>query len=62
MMKGSDKWQVVQEKLEELQKLVDENWDKGEWELAVLGEKTIRTVEQSKAFAEEMRQRANDSY
>ncbi len=62
MMKGSDKWQVVQEKLEELQKLVDGNWDKGEWELAVLGEKTIRAVEQSKAFAEEMRQRANDLY
>ena len=59
-MKGSDKWHVVEEKLEELQKIVEENWEKGEWELAILGESTIRTVEQSKAAAAEMRQRAND--
>ena len=60
IMEGSDKWQVVQEKLEELRRLVEENWDKGEWQLAVLGESTIRVVEQSKASAKEMRQRAND--
>lgn len=60
MMKGSDKWHVVEEKLEELRKLVAENWDKEEWELAVLGESTIRTVEQSKAAAAEMRQQASE--
>ena len=59
MMKESDKWQIIEEKLGELRKLVEENWNKGEWQLAVLGESTIRTVEQSKASAEEMRQRAS---
>ena len=59
MIKGSDKWQIVDEKLEELRRLVEGNWDKGEWELAVLGEGTIRTVEQSRASAQEMRQRAD---
>lgn len=59
-MKDNDKWQMVEEKLSELRALVKENWDKGEWELAVLGEGTIRTVEQAKASAEEMRQRASD--
>lgn len=29
MIKSSDKWQVVEEKLEELRGLVEENWDKG---------------------------------
>ena len=62
MIKGSGKWQVVEEKIEELRRLVGENWDKGEWELAVRGENTLRTVEQSKMSAEEMRQRANDLY
>ncbi len=59
-MKGSDKWHVVEEKLEELRRLVEENWDKEEWELAVLGESTIRTVEQSKAAAAEMRQQTGE--
>ncbi len=59
MMKESDKWQIIEAKLEELRTLVEENWTKGEWQLAVLGESTIRTVEQSKASAEEMRQRTN---
>ncbi len=59
MIKGSDKWDVVEEKLEELRGLVEENWAKGEWELAVLGESTIRTVEQSKTAAAEMRRRVS---
>lgn len=58
-MKSSAKWQDVENKLDELRRLVEENWDKEEWELAVLGESTIRTVEQSKISAEEMRQRAS---
>ncbi len=60
MIKSSDKWQAVEEKLEELRRLVEENWKKGEWELAVFGESAIRTVEQSKASAAEMRQRAGE--
>lgn len=60
MMQGSDKWDMVEEKLEELRRLVGENWDKEEWELAVLGEGTIRTVEQSKAAAAEMRQQVSE--
>lgn len=60
MLKNNDKWQVVEEKLAELRRLVEENWDKGEWELAALGESTIRTVVQSKATAEKMRQQTND--
>ncbi len=60
MIKSSDKWQAVEEKLEELRMLVEENWKKGEWELAVFGEGAIRTVEQSKASAAEMRQRAGE--
>ncbi len=59
MMQESDKWQIIEEKLGELRRLVEENWNKGEWQLAVLGESTIRTVEQSKVSAEEMRQRAS---
>lgn len=60
MIEGSDKWQMVEEKVEMLRRLVEENWDKGEWELAVLGEGIIRTVEQSKASAQQMRIRANN--
>ena len=60
MMKGSDKWYLVEEKLAELRGLVEENWGKEEWQLAVLGESTIRTVEQSKAAAAEMRQQASE--
>lgn len=59
-MKSSDKWDMVEEKLEELRRLVEENWDTREWELAVLGEGTIRVVEQSKTAAAEMRQRVNE--
>ncbi len=59
MMKESDKWPIIEEKLGELRRLVEENWNKGEWQLAVLGESTIRTVEHSKASVEEMRQQAS---
>ena len=45
MMKESDKWQIIEEKLGELRRLVVENGNKGEWQLAVLGESTRRTVE-----------------
>jgi hypothetical protein len=60
MIESSARWQAVEEKLKELQNLVENNWDKGEWELAVLGESTLRTVEQSKTAAANMRQCANE--
>ncbi len=60
MIERSDKWQMVEEKMKELRELVEKNWDKGEWELAVFGESTIRTVEQAKITAENMRQSADD--
>jgi len=60
MIKSSNTWREVEEKLEELRGIVEEKWDKGEWELAVLGESTIRTVEQSKVSAQEMRHHTND--
>ena len=59
-MTNISKWQAVEEKLAELRSLVGENWSRGEWELAALGERVIRTVEQSKASAREMRQKADD--
>jgi hypothetical protein len=60
MMNGSKNWQMVDERLEELRRLVVENWNKGEWKLAVLGLSTIKTVEQSKAVAEQMREKASE--
>ncbi|MBL7166100.1 MAG: hypothetical protein ISS55_06420 [Dehalococcoidales bacterium] len=60
MIKSSGKWLAVEEKLADLRKIVDENWDRGEWEMAVLGTGVIRVMEQSKANAMEMRQRADD--
>ena len=60
MLKSSEGWLAVEEKLAELRTIVDDNWRRGEWELAELGTGVIRAVEQSKANAVEMRQRAED--
>ena len=60
MTEGSAKWRTVEEKLAELRQLVDRNWDKGEWDSALLGTDIIRTVEHSKSSATDMRQRARD--
>ncbi len=60
MTDGSAKWRAVEEKLAELRELVDRNWDRGEWDTALLGTDIIRTVERSKSNAAEMRQRARD--
>ncbi len=54
-MKASDKWQVVEEKMEELRQLVEEAWEGREWERAIRGENTLRIVEQSKATMEDFR-------
>ncbi len=53
-MESSDKWLAVAAKLEELRVLTDRNWEKGEWEFAALGQRVIRTVEQSRFSAKEM--------
>lgn len=47
-MKAENKWQMVEERQAELRRLTEEAWNKNEWELAALGERTLRTVEQSK--------------
>ncbi len=56
-MSTNQTWQLVEEKIEELQKLAHEAWQKSEWELAVLGESTIRTVKQSKAVVEHLKRK-----
>ncbi len=48
-LKTNRKWRMVEEKKEALRKLVEEKWKKEDWELAALGERTLRTVEESKA-------------
>ncbi len=59
MIDGSEKWRLVEEKLAELRRLVEENWNNGEWQLALMGENIIKTVEKSQAQAAEMRQQTN---
>ena len=60
MLRNSEGGLVLEEKLAELRRVVAENQNRGEWELAVLGTGVIRAVEQSRASAMEMRQRADD--
>lgn len=57
MMSSKHKWQEVEEKVDELRGLVDQAWQKGEWELAILGESTLRAVEQSKTAVELLKRR-----
>ena len=47
-------WDLVKEKQEELSKLTEEAWRKGEWELAALGERTMRTAAKSIAASAKM--------
>lgn len=54
-MNKNDTWKLVQEKQAELRRLTEQNWKSGEYELAVLGEKTLRTVEQSSAAVNDLR-------
>ncbi len=56
-MKTSDKWRLVEEKIEELRRLVEDAWEKGEWEVAIRGESTLRMVEQSKVALEDLKRR-----
>lgn len=57
-MKADHTWRMVKEKKEVLRKLVEEGWGEEDWELAALGERTLRTVEQSKATVEALRTKA----
>lgn len=59
MINGNEKWQQVEEKLSELRGLVEENWNNGDWQLALTGENIIKTVEKSQVQAANMRQRTN---
>ncbi len=49
---------MVEEKKEVLRTLTEEGWNKGDWELAALGERTLRTVEQSEAILELLKAKA----
>ncbi len=60
MTANSEKWLQIEEKLEELHRVVEENRNKGEWEMAILGTGIIRVVEQSRVNAAALRQRADD--
>ena len=60
MNTDNEKWLQAEEKLNELRRVVEENRNRGEWELAVLGTGIIKVVEQSKVRATELRQRADD--
>jgi hypothetical protein len=53
-MDTKSKWQLVKEKQEELSRLTEDAWQKGEWELAALGERTMQTVAESITASEEM--------
>ncbi len=55
---ANNKWRMVEEKKEVLRELVEERWKKEEWELAALGERTLRTVEQSEAILELLKTKA----
>ena len=54
-MNTKETWDLIKEKQEELRQLTDQNWRNGEWELAALGERTLRTVSQSAEASRTMR-------
>lgn len=54
MLVKSSVWQIVNEKREILKKLVDTNWRNGEYHIAAIGERTLRTVTGSMESSENM--------
>lgn len=54
-MSANDTWDLIEGKMLELRILTNANWNHGEYELAALGERVLRTVELSKASSEKMR-------
>jgi hypothetical protein len=49
---------LIEEKILQLRILTDANWKEQEYELAVLGERVLRTIELSKSALEELRRAA----
>jgi hypothetical protein len=54
-MNTNDSWNVVDRKMLELRILTNANWKNQEYELAVMGEKMLRSIEAAKAQAESAR-------
>jgi len=52
----SETWRLVELKLDILRQRTHEGWQNQDWELAALGERVIRTTEQSLAATGEMHQ------
>jgi hypothetical protein len=47
-MKTNEVWDLVESKMIELRILTDANWKNSEYKLAALGERVLRTAEQSR--------------
>jgi hypothetical protein len=53
-MQSNETWEAVEGKMLELRILTDANWKNGEYELAALGERVLRSVEIAKSDSEKM--------
>ena len=54
MIRRNVTWRLLQSKRDELRVLVDENWKNGEYHIAAVGERTLRTVNGAIASSENM--------
>ncbi len=54
-MNTNESWDLVERKMLELRILTNANWKNQEYELAVLGEKMLRSIEAAKAKSESAR-------
>ena len=54
-MNTNETWKLVQEKQAELRRLTEQNWQNGEWELAALGERVLRTTTEAGKASADMR-------
>ncbi len=54
-MQSNNLWEQVEGKMVELRILTEANWRGSEWELAALGERVLRTAEESNAVSDRMR-------
>jgi hypothetical protein len=59
-MSTSDIWELVEGRMLELRILTEANWKNSEWELAALGERVLKTVDQSRIQSEAMHANAQD--
>ncbi len=59
-MSASDIWELVEGRMLELRILTDGNWKNSEWELAALGERVLRSVEESRVQSQALHERAQD--